>query len=174
MARGYIFHITTDPDNLGCINASDFFEYLDALSAQYVDDVSPENALVCTNALCKVLENNGFPVVPDTEADEDGRDAAAFIIKTGDPESLAACKMRYFNPLLEALKEEVAALELATFASSECNTYSLTSKINDGYSDMVYLEVGNYGGSTYTMHEFIRQMNPDTTYYVAANVVLMK
>lgn len=174
MARGYIYHITTTPDNLGCIDASDFFENLDALSAQYVEDVSPDNALVCTSALRKELESDGFPIVPDTEADEDGRDTAAFIIKTGNLESLSVCKMRYFEPLLEALKKEVAALELATFASYECGAHSLTSKINDDYGDVVYLEAGNYGGSTYTMHEFIRQMNPDTTYYVAANVVLMK
>lgn len=30
--RGYIYHITTDPDNLGLISADDFFEDLDALS----------------------------------------------------------------------------------------------------------------------------------------------
>lgn len=174
MARGYIYHITIDPDSLGCIDSGDFFEDLDALSAQYVEDVSPENALVCTSSFDKVLTDKGFRTAPDTEASEDGRETAAFIIETGDLESLTACKMRYFEPLLEALKKEVATLDLATFATYECNSYSLISKINDDYEDVVYLDVGEYGGSTYTMHEFIRQMEPNTTYYVASNVILMK
>lgn len=130
--------------------------------------------MVCTNSLAKTLAENAFPIVPDTGADEEGREAAAFVIKTGDLENLAACKMRYFEPLLEALKKEVAAIALAKFASYECDTYSLTFKIDDRYDDVVYLDEKSYGGSIYTMHTFIRQMNPNATYYVATNVVRMK
>lgn len=172
MARGHIFHVTTDPYNLGNMNEWDFCENLEALKADYVRNCSEAVSRDNTDWLAQALSDNGFDVLPDAEAEEDEREAAAFIIKTGDTESLTACKMRYFRPLLDALKKEVAALDLKEFATDKCNTYGLTSKINDDFSDAVYLDISGYC-CTYTMHAFIRDMKPDMTYYVAANTVLM-
>lgn len=173
MARGYIYHIVSDPDDLGSMAASDFYDDLDALCVEYTEDSAPETAQHNTNCLARALEQDGFVIRPDTEAADEGREAAAFVLETGDQASLDACRRKYFGPLLAELKKEVAALDLDTFSSDRCNTYSLTSKINDDYGDAVYLNVSEYGSMIYTMHGFIRRLDPNTTYYVAQNTVLM-
>lgn len=174
MARGTMFHITNDPDNLGTMCASEFYEDVGSLHVEFVDDDQKEIADQNTECLAKMLEACGFPIFPDDEPANEDYKPAAFIIRTGGDDSLTAAKMRFFQPLLESLKKEVSELDLKTFATAGCNTYSLIYKINDDYSDAVYLETGEYGGSVYTMHEFIRNMDPDATYYVAANTVRMK
>lgn len=173
MARGYIYHVVSDPDNLGNMTASNFYNDLDALCVDFTEDSVPETALHNTNCLAKTLEHDGFVIRPDTEAADEGREAAAFVLETKDQADLDACRRRYFKPMLEELKKEVAAMDLDTFSSERCNTYSMTSKINDSYGDAIYLDISECGGTVYTMHEFIRGLNPDTTYYVAQNTVLM-
>lgn len=173
MARGYIYHIVTDPDNLGNMSASNFYEDIDALCVEFVEDSDPAIAAQNTNSFASMLANSGFLIRPDTDSESQDREVAAFILETGGQHHLDECRKRYFKPLLDALKQEVASMDLDTFVSERCNTYSLKSKINDDYGDAVYLDTTDYGGVLYTMHEFIRGLEPNMVYYVAQNTVLM-
>lgn len=170
MARGIIYHITTDPEKLGSMSEYNFYDHIESLHAEYVVDRDTYSAQNDLDSLREELKANGFDIQKEILKDAD--EQPAFVIYTGNKERLEKAKMKYFSHCLTQLKDRLETLSLKEFATDTGIVYELSQHINDTYSDAVYLDMGT-GGSTYTMHQFLRNLEENHVYYVSTNTVLM-
>lgn len=166
MSRGTMFHVAADPDAMGGMSAEDFAGHVDTLNCDYVQDSGPEAAKAALDAFRRALLDAGFRV-----EDTDG-DGAAFLFRTGDGDGLKAAQCGWFRDDLETLKSKVAAITLEEFACDGGPAYCLRELVNDPCGDAVYLDMG-CGPCTYTMSEFIRNLEPGRVLYVDEATVYM-
>lgn len=165
-----MYHITAEPERLGCMTEEDFYDHIDALGADYVQDQDPEDAKYALDALRRRLDDAGFATSdPDPE---DGYDDEAFRFTTGGQDALDACKDGWFKDIFKELRSKVAAMTLAQFSRDTGPAYGLTELVNDRFGDHAYLDMGT-GPATYTVPSFIRNLEPGRTYYVSSNTVYL-
>lgn len=171
MARGIMYHITTDPAAVGSMDKYDFTDSLEVLGVDYVENRDGCDAEPDIENLRDILHDDlGISDIkekPNTEFD-----IPAFAFQTPGESELTGCKVQFFQKLFQALKKDIERMSLTDFATKTEISYQLMSNIDDRYADAVYLDMGT-GPATYTMHQFLRRLIPDTTYYVSANTVLL-
>lgn len=175
MSRGIIYHVTTNPDDLFTIDAADFTGQEQVFNVKNFSDRTNNEATQDILRLVNSLREAGFnfsveqmkpyPIPFDYEC-------PVYILTTGNWAQVTACKENYFRPLLERLKTEVQKTNLTVFATDPLYPVKLQRNLNDNYSDVICL-------STVTrnvpmpVHTFIRELEPETRYYIDARTVLM-
>lgn len=147
MARGYIFEVAEEKDDLLNITADHFYERLSEFHVDYVSDEIDVD--VVTQNFLEMLQQYGFSV-----------DFAekSFVVTTDG-------KMQYFRSRFAAVQKMITEMTLLTFATSEL--YSLRSLIQDDYSDIVC----DPNGMCHDVDCWIRIA--DTHKYYIGGVVLM-
>lgn len=154
MGRGYIYYITKDKDEEPSFDESDYYDRLDALHVDYVQNESSENPL---ESLQQTLQELGAVL----GYGYDKNFAFSFSFKDVDK-----AKREFFEPRLRALKENVAALTLEHMVESE-PAFEITPK-----GDLIAMEA-YYGDSLCSVDDFIRSLESGVSYYVYEKVVFM-
>lgn len=168
MPRGIMYHITSDPENLGNMSEWSFYEDLRALNVDFVRDQSPEDACTSVERLIKKLMNAGFTVSQDKSPDGD----PAWRIEGMNEEELLSAKRMFFKSRFEAAKRTMEKLTLEQFSTESSELWEVERLMRERASDMVFF--GNENGDlSYTLDGAIRRFEPDTTYWLAGNTVLL-
>lgn len=171
MARGILYNITTEPDDLGLMNAVLFYERLDELGADYVEDLRGERAKEGLETLKQALKDAGFPIREIT-AEEKYDIYAAFTLLPMDEETLLENRKNYFRSRFTAAKKAMEELDETQFATDSAELYNIQMLLDDEYNDAVWLGDEN-GERVLTMCSCIRELQPNTTYYVAESTIFM-
>ena len=145
MGRGYCYEITTDKDNILFMGESDLYEYAQH-EFDYASDLGKTESMETARDFAARISSD----VEELEG-ENGRFLAVRITNED--------KLRYFGNRLERARELINSITPEEFATSDC--YELRSLIQDDYGDMVYLN-----SSLYTLDAFVREADPDKTYYI--------
>ncbi len=175
MARGTIFKAAINPTDVE-VFADDFYDYEDELGVDYVADRSPEDSQIALGGLIDSLSKAGFKVmpnpVPEDERDEDDENCFAFTLETGDAADLTKAKENYFSAMFAKLKEQVAKMALTEFATEVYIATDILNNVENRCGDLVYYDAGT-GPASYTLHGFIRRLEPNKTLYFGPHTVYM-
>lgn len=160
MARGYIYYVTKNKDQDVSFTKEQYYESLDRLGIDYVDDMANEDSADILKMLAEMLYKQGA-VVGYGHSNRDFMFSFVF----SDADSM---KRNYFEPKLAKLKAEAAALTLENvIRSAPC----LDCITNSNYSDLVAFDDGN-ATTDMTFDNFIRNLESGVTYYVYRKVIL--
>jgi len=152
MARGYIYEISKNPENIGEMTEDCFYN----MSLDYVTNIEEETAAsLVDDFMLSLHEMFGFTI---------GREfingkCQNFIIAN------SISKKAYFEKRFLDFKDKVTVMTLDEFLSE---TWNLEMLINDRYSDAVYEDE-----CFHTKDQFIRNMELGVKYYISNHVVLM-
>lgn len=161
MARGTMYCITTDKDWEISFDESSYYHMLDAWSIDYVKNQDSQDSEIATEYLRKMLEEMGATTVFGHSL---GRFAFGFRF-----EKLEAALQSYFKPRLTKLKRQVEALTLPDVIRS---APSLDFIMDNDYGDRIALTTP-LGDFDLTVDDFIRRLEPGTTYYAYDRTILM-
>lgn len=152
--RGYIYEVTTEIDNLGFMDESDFYN-LAGVEADYFSNAAAEEVLVkeYLEAWVKYGAETG------TEENDDGEKIPWIIFNR------KACK-NFFKKRFNEMKKAAAEITLDEFSTDE--VCILKNLIFDNYGDAVYLD-----SCFYAEDDFIRDIEIGRKYYVG-HVVYME
>lgn len=164
-----MFHVTTDEDVLGGIDASDFDDRLDALGADYAENYQSTDAARVTGELKSRFLAARFRVQDKTGELPIG---CAFAFGTGSRDELKQAQIAWFRESIDALKSKVAGMSDEDFACDTAMPYALKELVDDRYGDAVYLDMGT-GPAVNTLDRFMRCLQPGTTYFVDAAAVYL-
>lgn len=163
MSRGYCYEISTDP----CLYPIGLLmpgEIADDRPYGAYSAITPDD---CTDIVDNFLESlieAGATVREMTDEDyEDSTSFGAIAVVEFPPDF----RERYFENAYRALKRKVDNLSLTTFATNSTEAMSLSQIINDE-TELVYFD-----STYYTVDEFIREVMPDTRYFVAKDNALI-
>lgn len=163
MSRGYCYEISTDP----CLYPIGLLmpgEIADDRPYGAYSAITPDD---CTDIVDNFLESlieAGATVHEMTDEDyEDSTSFGAIAVVEFPPDF----RERYFENAYRALKRKVGNLSLTTFATNSTEAMSLSQIINDE-TELVYFD-----STYYTVDEFIREVMPDTRYFVAKDNALI-
>ena len=166
MSRGYCYEISTDPClyPIGLLTPD---EVADDKPYGIYSAITPDDymrtAYIVDNFLESLIEA-GATVREMTDEDyEDSTSFGAIAIIEFPPDF----RERYFEYAYRALKRKVDNLSLTTFATDSTETMSLSQIINDE-TELVYFD-----SMYYTVDEFIREVMPDTRYFIAKDNALI-
>lgn len=163
MSRGYCYEISTDPC-LYPIGLLTPYEIADDRPYGAYSAITPDD---CTDIVDNFLESlieAGATVREMTDEDyEDSTSFGAIAVVEFPPDF----RERYFENAYRALKHKVDNLSLTTFATDSAEAMSLSQIINDE-TELVYFD-----STYYTVDEFIREVMPDTRYFVAKDNALI-
>lgn len=163
MARGFIYYMTTDKTIEPSIDESDYYEKLDGMGCDYVQNETKESSEYPLECLSGMLSEMGAVVTR-----EDMPEGYAFSFRFDKVEQML---QDYFRPKLEKLKKEAAELELEKVIRSAPN---LDWICNNEFTDAVELEDPEETESSFSsMDNFIRGIHPGVEYYVHDKTVLM-
>lgn len=161
MARGYIYKIDTDIDDTdSTISEQDFYESHSGKECEYVTDYTDTDPVDC---LCNDLRRHGLTVKTEPNIKN-----VYAVIRPTDEKRLNNFKTDYFRSRYLELKESLDKISLEEFAANTGTAFGLSNLAEDRCGDMVYLN-----GSCYILDDFIRDMFPDTEYYIQEKTVLM-
>lgn len=168
--RGVIFHIISERgiDNYTAMDASDFEEHIEGLCVESVQNQHPKDAKASVERLVSRLQSAGFAIETTTGPE----DEKFYVFHTGIEEETLARKCQYFATAFAKLQEMVRQMSLETFASDGTEEYELRMLIKNTYGDMVYY--GDWMEDSYSLDGFIRQLTPNSTYYIAPETVYMR
>lgn len=162
MSRGYCYEISTNPDlyPIGCLAPSDVYESRPYGVSTALDTTDPEGLVL---DLLERWKAHGATIKPSvlSEDDEWGRGKLFIVTFPGD------FRHSYFANDFENLRKMVQNLTLEEFATSTSKLGAIQTAIEDE-SDLVCLD-----GSFDTLDHFLRDVRPDTVYYVAASSALI-
>ena len=165
MGRGYIYFITKDKHSDVSFGASNYENCLGELGVDYVKDEKKKESM----ELVQEFSSRMHQLRATTVLDNDKKDFKVSFYFTDADEA----KRLYFEPLLKALKEQVEALTLENLISSGYSIGALVySMANDNFGDLIEFE-NEVGTTRMTLDDFIRQIEPDVTYYVYKRVIFM-
>ena len=163
MSHGYCYEISTDP----CLYPIGLLmpdEIANGRPYGAYSAITPDD---CTDIVDNFLESlieAGATVREMTDEDyEDSTSFGAIAVIEFPPDF----RERYFENAYRALKRKVDNLSLMTFATDSAETMSLSQIINDE-TELVYFD-----STYYTVDEFIREVMPDTRYFVAKDNALI-
>ena len=163
MARGTLYHISVNPADRNAISQEDLFGHEDEVRIEYFADRNEDESRLDLEIMFEKLRKAGFDVL-----DEPGECR----LVTKNWTNLKDCQMAFFKPRLEQLKNTVSKLDLRTFATNRQAALSISDLVDDGSGDAIYLDLG-CGPALYTLHDFIRQLEPNKTYHISDNTILM-
>lgn len=162
MSRGYCYEISTNPDlyPIGCLAPSDVYESHPYDVSTALDATDPEGLVL---DLLERWKAHGATIKPSvlSEDDEWGRGKLFAVMFPWD------FRHSYFRNNFENLRKMVQDLTLEEFATSTSKLNAIQTTIEDE-SDLVCLD-----SSFYTLDGFLRDVRPDTVYYVAASSALI-
>lgn len=170
MARGIIYHITTDQSECGNMAESSFYEDCDSLGIDYVHDASPEGAKEALEYFRQSLGKAGFlTAVTFDKEDAQLEPNVAFTIGPMEPDELLHAKEEYFRERWERLLK--ADLTLSEFACNSGKVRRFQRLLEDDFGDLALFQEDGLI-LTMTMDETIRSLSAHKTYYVADNAVI--
>lgn len=176
MARGVIFEITKEKDEVGAMSETDFYDKLTVLSASYVKDMDMDESAIDINILIEKLAACGLSVetVNGSEpvSEMDGKIPMFYEILPADEAKLKEFKKSWFHSRFEEFKAQADAITEDGF-TEESAVHTIMSLLEDDYDDCVYLNSGFGMTETMAMDSFIRGMEPDCPYYLSPKTVLM-
>lgn len=163
MSHGCCYEISTDP----CLYPIGLLmpgEIADDRPYGAYSAITPDD---CTDIVDNFLESlieAGATVREMTDEDyEDSTSFGAIAVVEFPPDF----RERYFENAYRALKRKVDNLSLTTFATNSTEAMSLSQIINDE-TELVYFD-----STYYTVDEFVRQVMPNTRYFIAKDNVLI-
>lgn len=163
MSRGYCYEISTDPClyPIGLLTPD---EIADDRPYGAYSAITPDD---CTDIVDNFLESlieAGATVREMTDEDyEDSTSFDAIAIIEFPPDF----RERYFRDAYQALKRDVDKLSLTEFAT-DGGKAAFLSQLLDDETELVY-----FNSSYYTVDEFVRQVMPNTRYFVAKDNALI-
>ena len=163
MAKGYLFYVTTDPEEEICFKASNYYERLDALNADNVRDLSTAESKPGLDSLETLFTSHGGICRKNWDRN------LAFDVWFTEA-ALADAKIRHFAPKLERLKAHAAELTLQGIIEK---APELDWIANNTAGDMVALNDGETVREL-TIDDFIRELKPNTKYYACEHAILMR
>lgn len=172
MARGIMYHIAETSEAACGMDENYFYDSLDSLCVDFVQNRTQEEAKEDISNLVHALRCAGFTIGSYTGTgpnDEPVPDCATIV--TGDEQTLHICKENYFRGKLDALKKAVSDLSLETFAEDTFATYNIRMLCEDTMDDAVYY--GETYEGIHSLDGFIRRLSPNRVYYIAPETVLM-
>lgn len=146
MARGYLYELATEKDNLGNVTESDFYDKC-GVYADYFENLAFYQT--ATDELLKCLQSRGIDVNFEDKS---------FILTQ-------ETQLNYFKSNYQLFMKMAKDLTLEQFADPG-KAYELSRFITDTYSDAVYIN------AFYDFDDFMRDAELDTRYYIG-NVILM-
>lgn len=151
MARGKLYEIAENPENLFDMDADTAIERMDMTGVESYQDLDRKESM---KGLLETFREAGVEVVSD---------------ETGTSITFSRdAKCRYFEKRCEEFKETAAQMTLEDFACESVT--QLKWMLEDDYADAVYIPERD---TFYSMDEFIRQVPVNTRYYIG-NVILMR
>lgn len=162
MSRGYCYEISTNPDlyPIGRLAPGDVYESRPCGISAALDATDPEWLVL---DLLERWKAHGATVKPSvlSEDDEWRRGKIFAVMFPWD------FRHSYFANDFENLRKMVQDLTLEEFATSTSKLDTIQTAIEDE-SNLVCLD-----GGFYTIDGFLRDVRPDTVYYVAASSALI-
>ncbi len=159
--RCHMFEVATDIDELFSLNENSLDDPIQAFGVDYVSNVDKETQHKLTLDLVRNLESCGadFKIIQVFDGYE------CFAVSNITLE----VKKNYYKQRFELMKKLASEITLEEFSDNPYNTnlFNLKTSISDDWGDMVCL---NY--CYYTLDHFIRNADPDFTYYFG-NVVYL-
>ena len=163
VARGIVYHVTHDADAFGGMSASTFYDSMDAMGCDIIDDQAPEDAAESVARLRAALEKAEFTV-------EDGPAGGIEIVTKDNERILDRAKSNWFRKRFNKLKQRVTLMPLHEFATDVLCPSDLKAMISDDHGDKIWYDGGD-GACMYSLDGFIRRMRPGRRYLVAPNTV---
>lgn len=162
MSRGYCYEISTNPDlyPIGCLAPSDVYESRQYGISTALDATDPDGLVL---DLLERWKAHGATVKPSvlSEDNEWGRGKLFAVMFPWN------FRRSYFASDFENLRKMVQDLTLEEFATSTSKLNAIQTAIEDE-SDLVCLD-----SCFDTLDHFLRDVRPDTIYYVAASSALI-
>ena len=162
MSRGYCYEISINPDlyPIGYLAPSDVYESRPYGVSTALDATDPEGLVL---DLLERWKTHGATVKPSvlSEDNEWGRGKLFAVMFPW------YFRHSYFRNDFENLRKMVQNLTLEEFATSPSKLNAIQTTIEDE-SDLVCLD-----GGFDTLDRFLRDVRPDTVYYVAASSALI-
>lgn len=162
MSKGYCYEISTNPDlyPIGCLAPGDIYESRPYGVSTALDATDPEGLVL---DLLERWKAHGATVKPSvlSEDDEWGRGKIFTVMFPWD------FRHSYFANDFKDLRKMVQDLTLEEFATSTSKLNAIQTVIEDE-SDLVCLD-----SCFDTLDGFLRDVRPDTVYYVAASSALI-
>lgn len=159
MARGTIFYITRNPEQDISFGESNYYDKLDVLKLDYVKDQDGDESEVPLECLKKMLAGLGAAVTG-------WESPFSFMFRF---RAVEKAKRDYFAPRLEKFKKQAQALTIESVMRS---APALDFILDNEYGDIITL-AQPYGETDLTLDDFLRQLEPDVSYYVYGRVILM-
>lgn len=163
MSHDYCYEISTDPClyPIGLLMPDEIAN--DRPYGAY-SAITPDDCTGIVNNFLESLIEAGATVHEMTDEDyEDSTSFGAIAIIEFPPDF----RERYFRGAYQALKRDVDKLSLTEFAT-DGGKVAFLSQLLDDETELVYF---NY--SYYTVDEFVRQVMPDTRYFIAKDNALI-
>ena len=163
--RGNMLEVSNDLGNFElCMEASDFYDHLEALNAQFVTNAMPEDAAARRREFLERLKKYGAEVGDELDPDT-GETLTYFVISE-------QVKINYFAKRLDELKKIIADMDIEVFAgvaegADHASLSYAESLISNEYSDMVY-----FNQAAYSVDSFIRNATGGK-YYIGDSVVFL-
>lgn len=163
MGRGNIYYITKKKDADIHFDKTDYYDKLDGLGINHVDNQSEKQSKIPLECLQENMLNLGAITGY-------GYDNNYFAFSFHfDELIIERAKQNYFKPRLEQLKKQVEALTLSDVVqTAPC----LDFIVDDNYGDLITFYNGDSECSI-SLDDFIRRLEPGVTYYVYEKVILM-
>ena len=158
MARGYLYEISTNRDNLGNMDESDFYDCLSAISADYVQDVEGKEKEEKTARFIGTM--NGYGAETGKTGDR-GESLMYFYVSD-------KVRQNYFRRRYEEFKSKVQKIEFSDFINNMFKIWEIKNLLHDTYSNAVY-----YNDAYMTVDTFLRAYAKDGERYYIGNVVFM-
>lgn len=153
MSRGYIYEIATNPEELGCMDESDFYE-MAGNAADFFADVDKEDAAEDAKNFVKMFGKHS------AETEEGSENGGPWFVLTDD------VRRSFFQKRLEELQALVKNMTIDKFALEY--PHELQHTVHNRYGDAVYLN-----SVFYDLDYFIRECAQSGVRYYVGNVVLM-
>lgn len=152
MARGYLYEISDNLNNypISSLDIESMYRYC-GIEFEYIENISNNETMENRKNLIELLEQYGFTI----GSQEDNNTTLAYVSAT------ITAKKNYFQSRLRQLKEQIKDITLREFANETSTIRYIQEAIEDKYSDAV-----SFNGTFYSFDDFIRQMKPNTKYYV--------
>ena len=171
MARGILYHITTNLHNVGRMNKDFLNESPDELSVDYLKNLRGRGAEESLQNLIESLETAGFTILKTPEEERDNG-YVSFTLLPMDKKTLLRSKKAYFKDQFERAKKTMEKLDETQFATDSMELWNMQQALENTYGDAVWF--GDHESEyVVSLQDCIRKLQPDTTYYVADNTVLM-
>lgn len=156
-----MYEVVTDKDAVNAMSASDFHYCLGELGCDYVMDHDEEKSEQELESFRGLLKKGGLAI------EKEWGEGPCLKIGPLEEGKLREAKKSMLHGLYVEFKKLAAAMTEGDFLE-HTKVMDVMSALDDQYGDCVYLD-----GTIYTVTRFIREMEPDTAYYIGRKTVLL-